>query len=209
MYTIPTAIPNTWFKNGVDASQEDGYRKVGYYSWEGATFIAVMRYKFTTTSTITSKINLIKASFDLDVNYVNNKIDNQIMFYITDDPDSHKYAYYVAGRNEVAYDGYLNLTRETGTGYYTGTGSVEKTLLPNTDYYLYLFADFTSNKKILYTVYNSAYITIELESAEAKIVMQIDLGNSFVSVVPCIDMGNTWKTLQPYIENGYEWKTGP
>lgn len=189
---------NRWFHNGSDRTDSDGYRRTGYYN----SAPAVTRYKFTTPSEGVSKITIQKDSLGLwDGDNPCTLRNEKLAFFITTSPTSHISACYVEGaQNNPDIDGFFTMTRMSN-GYYSITGEVEKTLLPNTEYYLYIFPAYKSY--VWFHIYSSGAVIITLEGATG--LVRIDLGDRFVSAIPYVDNGTEWKQAIPHMDNGSTW----
>lgn len=175
MATIYTEITeHNWFYNGV---QNSGLHKVGYYGGPH-----VIRYKFKAPAEGATKITIEKKSFLEDGIGSNEKI----MFFISTSETSHIDACYVEGASvNPQFDGIFTISDQpddTTIGYEMATGSVEKFLLPNTDYYLFMFPAF--NTTGYYSVYGSNNITITLEGAAG--VVRIKDGDNELITVPMV-----------------------
>lgn len=104
-------------------------------------------------------------------------------------------------------DGYIMFTEnDFADNYYDISGSVDKILLPNTQYCLWLFPNYKKLQVILSLSYNSGGVhTYELSGAAG--LVRIDTGSELVKAVPYIDNGTEWKLAVPYLDDGLEWKS--
>ena len=152
---------NRWYHNGTNRTESDGYRRTGYYN----NAPAITRYKFTAPAMGASKIKIEKR--DLGLYDDCSMRGEKLAFFITTSATSHLAAYYVEGsQNQYDIDGFFTMTKQSD-GHYSISGSVDKILLPNTDYYLYIFPGYTSY--VWFTVYGSAYLIVTLDGGAGAI----------------------------------------
>lgn len=162
----------------------------------------VIRYTFTTPETGASE-------FSLSITGVSMYSSNfpTLRFYLTDSPSSH----INATADTTEYDGEL-IRSTAGSGdkgqYKYTSDVVQKLLLPNKTYYLYIFAG-NSNARSAYFPYDSLQYTTDL----ATII--VDGGAGIVYVKDSTQMkayqpykydGSEWKLLLPYKYDGSDWK---
>lgn len=87
-----------------------------------------------------------------------------------------------------------------GTDYYDISGSVEKILMPNTKYVLWLFPNYKGMQISSSLSWNaSGEYTYELLGAAGLI--RIDTGNGIINAIPYIDDGSKYKQSIPYLDN--------
>lgn len=180
MATTFTTLDYTFFSNGTSGASAI----VGYAD----SVNRVVRYKFTTPDVGASKLSFSK----VDITEYNNTIGDgeNLYFYITDDPTGHANA-----GASAEYHGTVSVSNNTATG------EVNITLLPNKDYYLFLFPGFAS-----YGAYNWNYpaeITLTLEGGAG--LMYIDSGAAMEAYQIFIEDGSNWYLYMPYVENGELW----
>lgn len=145
----------------------------------------VVRYKFTTPDEGATKISLRKGSLSEYDSSVGSA--EKLRFYVGTDSASHKNA----GKS-AEYHGQLTVSSGVATG------EAEINLLPNTDYYLFIFPGYAS-----YGAYNWNYpgsITVTLEGAFG--LVHIDTGSEIVEAIPYVDDGTQWNRCLPYVDNG-------
>lgn len=190
MSHIVTSTTNRWYHNGVDQTDADPYRRLGYYNGP-----YVVRYKFKTPPEGASKINISKGSLSVWDNSIN--AGENIMFFVTTNPDSHKGACYIQGAaNNPETDGIFTISNEYGSG------SVDKILLPNTDYYLYFFPAYNSYG--FYFVYDSGAITITLDGAAG--IAHTNIAGEAATIQPLVKMGGSVKNVVAYTKINGEIK---
>lgn len=185
-------------------------KAVAYYSGEVNTNIPlagyltgyrVMRYTFTAPakgatefSISITGVSMYSSSFPT------------LRFYLTDDPTSH----INATANTTEYDG--ELIRSTAgageSGQYKYTSNVvEKLLLPNKTYYLYIFAG-NSNARSAYFPYDGLQYKTELATITvdgAAGVVFVKKGTEIKMHQPYVKKGASWVSLLPYKKNGSLW----
>lgn len=192
MATVYTKITeHNRFKNGEDRGS--GLYGVGY---DGAPL--VIRYKFKTPPEGATKITIEKKSF-LKTNIGSNE---KIMFFISASEVSHINACYISGASvNPQYDGIFTISDQPDDktmGYEMATGSVEKLLLPSTDYYLFFFPAF--NTPGYYDVYGADNITITLEGSAG--VIRIKEGDQELVTLPMVSENGVLVPLSATIKNG-------
>lgn len=192
--TITKAEEVVGYLNG--NKQTLDYLRLGYYNGKPA----VLRYKFKAPKEGASIVNIEKRSLNL----LGGSSDDKIMLFITTNGDSHIGACYVNGAtNNPEFDTVCNISKGDNSNYteYVISSSVEKILLPDTEYYLFLFP---AHKNVsFYEIYGSIYITMTFEGAAG--LAQIDTGNELITAIPYIDNGTEWQQAIHYIDNGNTW----
>lgn len=148
----------------------------------------VVRYKFTTPAIGASKFTFSKPSITVYSNSIGSS--EKLRFYVTDDPAS----YANAGAN-AEYHGTVSVSGNTATG------SADITLLPNKEYYLFIFPGFAS-----YGAYNWNYpptITVTLDGGAG--LVYIKKGSEVKKHQAYVKKGSTWQHLIPYKKEGSSW----
>lgn len=149
----------------------------------------VARYKFTAPATGASSVSI--SIGHLYFGEGNNTVP--IRFYITTSSSSHANA-----GASAAYHGKLTFT--VSGGVYTATGSANVLLMPNTDYYLWVFPGAATYSYWWWS--SPATVTV---SGGAGLVY-IDNGSRLVPAIPYIDTGTQWVQAMPYVDTGGSWK---
>lgn len=181
-------------------------KAVAYYSGEVNTSISlagyltgnrVMQYTFTSPATGATE-------FSVSITGVSMYSSSypSLRFYLTDSPTSH----INAGTNTTEYDGELIRAAagagEKGQHKYT-SNVVQKLLLPNTTYYLYIFTANTYARSA-YFPYDGLQYTTDL----ATITVEGGAGLVYIDTVPhqaYIDNGTSWDLYMPNADNGTSW----
>ena len=149
----------------------------------------VARYKFTAPATGASSV-----SFSLGhIYFGEGNQSNAVRFAITTSASSHANA-----GSGSSYSGTVSLT--ISGGIYTATGSVNMILMPNTDYYLWIFPGAASYS----WWYWSSPATLTVTGGAG--LVYIDNGSRMVPAIPYIDTGTKWVQAMPYVDTGGTWK---
>lgn len=183
---------------------------VAYYKGEVNTSIPlagyltgyrVMRYTFTTPETGADR-------FSLSITGVSMYSGNfpTLRFYLTTSETSH----INATDSTVEYDGELiRSAAESGeSGQYKYTSDVvSKLLMPNTTYYLYIFAGNSSARSAYFPYdglqYQTELATITVDGGAG--VVYIKKGSVIKKHQVYVKRGSTWKLLIPYKKKGSSW----
>lgn len=157
----------------------------------------VMQYTFTTPATGATE-------FSLSITGVSMYSSSfpSLRFYLTDSPTSH----INAGASTAEYDGEL-IRSAAGSGekgqYKYTSDVVQKLLLPNTSYYLYIFTANT-NARSAYFPYDGLQYTTDL----ATMTVEGGAGLVYIDTEPYqayIDNGKSWDLYMPNADNGKSW----
>ena len=146
---------------------------VGYSS----TAIRSVRYKFTTPAEGANKLTFSKGS-----NGVSAGTAYDLQFLITTDPN-------LAGSLNPSFagTGAVTMTGKEGS-YYTAAGSIEgMILLPNTDYYLYIYPAVA--KHCMFSWNYASTITLTLEGAAGVVRIKAD-GQELIAIPMVKENGN-------------------
>ena len=158
---------------------------VGYES--GSNRVA--RYKFTAPATGASAVTISIPN----VTFGDGSKTTAIRFFLTTSATSHANA-----GASAAYSETLSITLSNGT--YNATGSANVLLLPNTEYYLWVFPGSTNYG---WWYWNSP---ATLNTSGGAGLVYIDNGSSMVAALPYIDTGTSWVQAMPYVDTGSAWK---
>lgn len=180
MATTYTQLPEYEFLGGSSS-------RVGY----GNSTERIVRYKFTTPPEGANKFSFTKGSIGLAEGK-----ESALRFFISTDPDLYDTL-------TTEFDGH-GLTSITGNNasYYTVSGNIDGLiLLPDTDYYLYVFPDTTT--MCMYSWNYAATITVTLDGGAG--LVRLDTGSGFVNAIPHIDNGTEWNHAIPYCDSSTVW----
>lgn len=183
---------------------------VAYYSGEVNTNIPlagyltgyrVMRYTFTTPETGADRfsvsitgVSMYSSSFPT------------LRFYLTTSPTSH----INASDSTADYDGEL-IRSSAGSGesgqYKYTSDEIPKLLLPNTTYYLYIFAGGSGVRSAYFPYdglqYKTELATITVDGSAG--VVNIKRGSEIKKCQAYVKKGSSWILLLPYKKNGSSW----
>lgn len=203
-----------YFKEGV---QQSDTPRLGHNSASSADDY-VMRLKFTTP-------DIGAASFQFEINNaywyplqsdssalnMTNHNNNAYFLYAISTSET-EYADYnhSAAAEAKAYDGVVLVKNDNSvdlseSGWYSlYCDTIEKMLLPNTTYYLWIFPNFQS--KYYYWYFSGSYPVYNYTVDGAAGLVRIDTGDGWVTAIPYVDDGTAWRQAIPYIDNGSNWK---
>lgn len=184
MTTIMLSHPPVYYQGGVSPAHSS---VVGYES----SRTRVARYSFTAPAEGGSHI-----SFQIPrCSFGNGDMSLPLRFYIGRDPDSH-----ADGNAGYAYHGDVVMNEDSG--WYTAAGEAEVLLLPNQQYYLWIFPNKTKSGQWGWWYWSSRQAVATVSGAAG--VVHIDVGNAFVTAIPCIDDGISFRKVASYIGTGSE-----
>ena len=151
----------------------------------------IIRYKFTTPAEGATKLSFKKKN----VNEYDSSIGSseKLRFYVGTDSQSHK------NPNATTRDEYHG-TVAVSSG--TATGSADILLLPNTTYYLFIFAGYTTYGAYYWNYAGSMDLTLD----GAAGLVHIDTGAEIITAMPYIDNGTDWQLALPYADDSTSWK---
>lgn len=151
--------------------------------------IRALRYKFRSPASGASTFTLEKGAVGLADGSA-----FDLRFFVTTDPNLCD----TLG-DHYAATGWV-LTKTASGGYYTFTGSTEELiLLPDTDYYLYIFPGSYSNGSMYSWNYVTS-ITVTLDGAAG--VVRIREGNQELIALPIVKEGDQFIELAATIKTG-------
>lgn len=159
---------------------------VGYSS----TAIRSVRYKFTTPAEGASKLTFSKGSNGLSAGTA-----YDLQFLISTDPD-------MAGSLNPSFagTGAVTMTGKEGS-YYTAAGSMEgMILLPNTDYYLYIYP--ATAKHCMFSWNYASTVTLTLDGAAG--VVRIKEGDRELIALPVVKQDGAFINLAATVKVGGE-----
>lgn len=150
----------------------------------------VVRYTFTTPPDGASKFSFLKDGITVGISINSGEI---LRFYVTDDPTSHVNA----GVNSE-YHGTVTVS---GSGSKTLEGEANIILLPNKEYYLFIFPGFTTDGGYSWNYPN--YITLNLSGGAG--ITYIKQGSEIKTYQAYVKRGSDWKLCLPYKKKDDSW----
>lgn len=169
--------------------ETDSWR-VGYVDGENL----VVALPFTTTAEGAAALTFqITLAYNIN-NPTTTATGEKLAFAITAAGSDAYKNYNGAGDGSVVFT-----ANDYATNYYDISGELEKILLPNTDYVLWLFPNYTGMNISTSLSYNSSSErTYELTGAAG--VVWIDTGDAVVAALCYIDDGTNWLYAIPWID---------
>lgn len=150
--------------------------------------IRLVRYKFTSPVGGANHIAISK-----DRIKVRNGKPIGLKFFISTSPDL-----YLTLPTDYASVGWELPSEKSGDSY-TFTGAVDVVLLPNTDYYLYIFpGEFADSSNYWWDYWKT--ITVELSGAAG--LVRIKVGGTELLTTPIVKNGDSFVQLAATIKNG-------
>lgn len=175
-------------------------KKAGYYGNQNL----VIALPFKTGNSGANAFSFLISKMHNEFNPVDTATKKAVIAFAITPAGDETYENFNGDGDGVTYNGagdgeVIFTTNSYGTNYYDISGTVDKMLLPNTDYILWIFPNYTEYRSLT-TMESVTVPTYELSGAAG--LVRIDTGDGFVNAIPYIDNGETWDQAIPYIDDG-------